>query len=111
MVANGQLPAPIVTVELEFEVGDITYIENFIVMTNLTSSLTGLFLRQRSGTILYGMRQRLLNFPFFSMQLKNENRILSNVSQPKLNPVETILQPGKRTVIWFLFLLIRKQQA
>ena len=37
MVANGQLEAPIATVELQFEVGDITFRENFIVMTNLTS--------------------------------------------------------------------------
>ena len=37
MVANGQLEAPIATVELQFEVGDITFREKIIVMTNLTS--------------------------------------------------------------------------
>ena len=37
MVANGQLEASIATVELQFEVGDITFREKFIVMTNLTS--------------------------------------------------------------------------
>ena len=42
MVANGQLEAPIATVELQFEVGDITFREKFIVMTNLTSPLIGL---------------------------------------------------------------------
>ena len=56
MVANGQLEAPIATVELQFEVGDITFRQRFIVMTNLTSPLTGLLFLQRNSTIL-DMRQ------------------------------------------------------
>ena len=99
MVANGQLEAPIVTVELQFEVGDIIFREKFIVMTNLTSPLIGLLSLQRNSTIL-DMRQGILNFPFFSMQLKNEDQTYPNVIEPKLNPVEITLQPGKRTTIW-----------
>ena len=99
MVANGQLEAPIATVELQFEVGDITFREKFIVMTNLTSPLIGLFFLQRNSTIL-DMRQGILNFPFFSMQLKNEDQTYANVIELILNPVETTLQPGKRTTIW-----------
>ena len=99
MVANGQLEAPIATVELQFEVGDITFRENIIVMTTLTSPLIGLLFLQRNSTIL-DMRQGILNFPFFSMQLKNEDRTYPNVIEPILNPVKTILQPGKRTTIW-----------
>ena len=99
MVANGQLEAPIATVELQFEVGDITFREKFIVMTNLTSPWIGLLFLQRNSTIL-DMRQGIVNFPFFSMQLKNEDRTYSNVIEPILNPVETTLQPGKRTTIW-----------
>ena len=41
------------------------------------------------------MRQGILNFLFFSMQLKNENLTYPNVIEPILNPVDTILQPGK----------------
>ena len=99
MVANGQLEAPIATVELQFEVGDITFREKFIVMTHLTSPLIGLLFLQRNSTIL-DMRQGILNFPFFSIQLKNEDRTYPNVIEPILNPVETTLQPGKRTKIW-----------
>ena len=98
MVANGQLEAPIATVELKFEVSDITFREKFIVMTNLTSPLIGLLFLQRNST-LFDMRQEILNFPFFSMQLKNEDRTYPNVFEPILNPAETILQPGKRTTI------------
>ena len=98
MVANGQLEAPIATVELQFDVGDITFREKFIVMTNLTSPLIGLLFLQRNITIL-DMHQGILNFPFFSMQTKHEDRTYPNVNEPVLNPVETILQPGKRTTI------------
>ena len=98
MVANGQLEVPIATVELQFEVGDITFREKFIVMTNLASPLIGLLFLQRNSTIL-DMRQGVLNFPFFSMQLKNEDRTYLNVIEPILNPAETIMQPGKRTTI------------
>ena len=98
-VANGQLEALISAVELQFEVGDITIREKFIVMTNLTRPLIGLLFLQRNSTIL-DMRQGILNFPFFSMQMKNEDRTYPNVIEPILNPVETILQPGKRTTIW-----------
>ena len=98
MVANGQLEAPIATVELQFEVGDITFIEKFIVMTNLTSPLIGLLFLQRNSTIL-DMHQGILNFPFVSMQLKNEERTYPNAIEPRLNPLDTILQSGKRTTI------------
>ena len=98
MVANGQLEAPIAKVELQFEVGDITFREKFIVKTNLTSPLIGLLFLQRNRTIL-DMRQGILNFPFFSMQLKNEDRTYANPIESILNLVETILQPGKRTTI------------
>ena len=98
-VANGQLEAPVATVELQFEVGDITFREKFIVMTNLTSPLIGLLSLQRNSTIL-DMRQGILHFPFFSMQLKNEDRTYQNVIEPILDAVDTILQPGKRTAFW-----------
>ena len=64
-------------------------------MKNLTSPLIGLLFVQRNTTIL-DMRQGILNFPFFSMQLKNEDRTYPNFIEPILKPVETILQPEKR---------------
>ena len=99
MVANGQLEATIATVELQFKVSDITFRRKFIFKTNFTSPFIGLLFRQRNSTIL-DMRQGILNFPSFSRQLKNEERTCSNVSEPVLNPVETILQPGKRAKTW-----------
>ena len=96
MVANGQLKAPIATVQLHFEVGDITFREKIIVMRNLTSPVIGLLFLQRNSTIL-DMRQGILNFPFFSVQLKNDDRTYPNVIKPILNPAEIILQPAGKT--------------
>ena len=95
MVANGQLEAPFATVGMKFEYGDITFREKLIVTTNLWSPSIGLFFLLRNSTIL-DMRQGILNLPF-SMQMKKEDRTYPNVIEPILNPVETILQPGKRT--------------
>ena len=99
MVANGQLGASTATVELQFEVSDIKFREKFILMTNFTSPLIGLLFLQRNSTIL-DVRQGILNFPFFSRQLKIEDRTYPNVIEPIRNPVETTLQLGKRTTIW-----------
>ena len=57
------------------------------------------------------MRQGILNFPFFSMQLKNEDRLYRNVIESILSPVDTILQPGKRTTIWVKSLTYTENEA
>ena len=95
MLAKGQLEAPIARVEVQFDVGDITFGKNFIVVTNLTSTLIGFLFLQRSSTLL-DICQVILKFPFISIQLKQEDRTYSNVIEPKLNPVETIQRPDER---------------
>ena len=57
------------------------------------------------------MRQRILNFPFLSMQLKNVDRTYPNVIEPILNPVETLLQPRKRTTSWVRSQIHRDNEA
>ena len=109
-VANGQLEAPIAKLEMQFEIGELTFGEKFIVMTNLTRPLIGLLFLQRNSTIL-DMRQGILNVPFFSMQLKTEDRAYPNVIEPILNPVETILQTGKRTTVWVKSQIYTDNQA
>ena len=99
MLGSGQLEAPIATVDFQFEVGHITFREKFIVMTKVTNPLIGFLFLQRNSTIL-DMRQWILNFSLFSMQLKNEDRAYPTVIEPLLNTVKTIMQPGKRTKIW-----------
>ena len=81
VVANGQLETPKSTVELKFEVVDIEFHEVFIVMEKLTSPLIGISFLQRNNTIL-DMRQGILNFHFFSMQLKTADHKYTNVMEP-----------------------------
>ena len=68
MELNGHLETPSATVEFQYEVGDMLFKESFIFMTNLTSPIGGLTFFQGNSTIL-DMRQGVLSFFFFSMQL------------------------------------------
>ena len=98
MVANGQLETSKSTIELKFEVGDIEFHEIFMIMENLTGPIIGLMFLQRNHTVL-DMRQGILNFPFFSMQLKTADHKYSNVLEPILNPAEITIPPNDRVLI------------
>ena len=98
MVANGQLETRRSTIELKFENGDIEFHEIFIVMEHLTGPIIGLMFLQRNHTVL-DMRQGILNFPFFSMQLKTADHKYSNVLEPILNPTEITISPNDRVLI------------
>ena len=100
MVANGDLETPKSTVKLKFEVGDIEFHEIFNVMEKLSSPIIGLMFLQRNHTVL-DMRQGILNFPFFSMQLKTADHKYSNVMEPILNPEDVTIPPNDRTIISF----------
>ena len=95
VVANGQLETPKSTVELKFEVGDIEFHEIFIVMEKLTSPLIGLSFLQRNKTIL-DMRQGVLKFPFFSMQLKTADHKYTNVMEPICIREDVTIPPNDR---------------
>ena len=98
MVVNGHLKTPCATVELQFEVGYILFKKRFIVMTSLTSPILGLISLQRNSNIL-DMRQGVIIFPFFSMQLKHADNKNFNINEQLLNPTETLFQPGNQTII------------
>ena len=98
MVANGDLKLPKTTVELKFEVGDIEFYEIFIVLEKLSSPIIELMFLQRNHTVL-DMRQGMLKFPFFSMQVKTADHKQSNVMEPILNPEDVTIPPNDRTII------------
>ena len=65
MASNGQLEAPIATIELQFEVGEITFTKKIIVMTKLTSLLIGLlFLQFSKKKFRYASRNPKCSFLF-----------------------------------------------
>ena len=98
LVANGQLKSPENILELKFEVGDIEFHEIFKVMENLTGPIIGLMFFQRKHSVLQ-MRQGILNFPFFLMQLKTVDHRYSNVLEPLLTPTELPIPPNDRVLI------------
>ena len=98
MVANGQLETPKSTVELKFEIGDIDFHEIFIVMEKLTSPLIGLSFLQWNNSIL-DMRQEVLNFPFFSMQLKTADHKYTNIMEPICIREDITIPPNDRHMI------------
>ena len=53
---------------------------------------------QRNHTVL-DIRQGLLNFPYFSMQLKTSDHKYSNVLEPILNPDDVTIPPSDRTLV------------
>ena len=79
MVANGQLQTPKSTVELNFEVGNKKSLRSF--HCNGKSPLISLSFLQRNNTLL-DMRQGVLNFPFFFMQLKTADHKYTNFMEP-----------------------------
>ena len=93
MVANGQLETPKSTIELNFEVGGIEFHE-----------IIGLMFFHRNQTEQV-KRQGILNFPFFSMQLKTADYKYSNVLDPILNPTEITIPPNDRVLTRTISLL------
>ena len=67
-------------------------------MEHLTGLIIGLMFLQRNHTVL-DMGQGILNFPFFSMQLKTADHKYSNVLEPTLNPTEITISPNDRVLI------------
>ena len=53
---------------------------------------------QRNHTVL-DMRQGILNFPIFSLQLKTADHRHSNALEPILNPTEITIPPNDRVLI------------
>ena len=98
LVADRDLETLKSTVELKFEIGDIEFHELFIVIEKLSSPLIGLMFLQRNHTVL-DMRQRILNFPYFSMQLKTADHKYSNVMKPILNSEYVTIPPKDHIVI------------
>ena len=96
MVANGQLETPKSTVELKH--GDIDFHEIFIVMEKLTSPLIGPSFLQRNNTIL-DMRQGILNFPFFSVQLKTADHKYTIVMEHICIQEDITIPPNDRQMV------------
>ena len=61
-VANGDIETPTKTVQLQFELGDWTFKETFVVATKMTGPILGLTFLKNNSAIL-DVSQALLHFP------------------------------------------------
>ena len=100
MVMNGISKKPSATIENKFGVEVLLFEERFIVLPNITSSRNGLLFLQKDSTIL-DMRQGVLSFPHFLLQLKHGENRYSFYIKPLRNPTNILFQPGKQTVVYF----------
>ena len=92
VVANGQKENPSGSAELQFEVGDFTFREKFVILQNITSPIIGLhFLRHTNAKI--DVRQGLIHFPYLSMQMKIQPEPKPYKEQAVTIPKEVTIPP------------------
>ena len=91
-VANGDIKAPTETVQLQFEIGDWTLKETFIVATKFTGLILGLTFLKNNRAIL-DVSQALLHFPHLTYAITAyENEAVSrNHKDTKRN--QSIITP------------------
>ena len=71
-VANGDIETPTKTVQLQFELGDWTFKETFIVATKMTGPILGLSFLKNNSAIL-DVSQALLHFPHLTYAIAAED--------------------------------------
>ena len=67
--ANGRLEKPIATATLKFHIGDQTFAQHFVVMTNLTGPIIGLRV-MRHNSVVINTTHGLIRLPHLTMQVK-----------------------------------------
>ena len=80
-VANGQLEKPSSTAALKFEIGDDTFVENFVVMKKLTGPKFGLHF-MRNNRVVIDTTHGLIHFPHLTMQVKTASSETGTKPQP-----------------------------
>ena len=80
-VANGQLEKPLATVTLKFEIGDITFAEDFVLMKKLTEPINGLHF-MRNNSVVIDTTHGLIHFPHLTMQIKTASSETTTKPQP-----------------------------
>ena len=80
-VANGQLEKPISAATLEFDIGDNTFEEHFVVMKNLTGPIIGLHF-MRHNSVVIDTTHGLIHFPDLKMRVKKAATEASAKPQP-----------------------------
>ena len=91
-VANGQLEKPLSRATLNFEIGDNSFSEHFVVMRRLTGPIIGLhFMRNKS--VVIDTTHGLIHFPHLTMQVKTASSETTTKPQPVITDEALIIPP------------------
>ena len=82
-VVKGQLEKPLETTTLEFEIGDNTSADYFVVLKKLTGPIIGLQF-MRNNSVVTDTTHGLIHFPHLTMQDKSASS--SRIAKPQKSP-------------------------
>ena len=91
-VASGRLEKPLSTAILNFETGDNSFAEHFIVMKKLTGSIIGLHF-MRNNSVVKDTTQRLIHFPHLTLQVKTTSSETTTKPQPVITDEALTIPP------------------
>ena len=91
-VANGQLEKPLSTATLNFEMGDNTFAEYFVVMKKLTGPIIGLHF-MRNNSVVIDTTHALIHFTHLTMQVKTASNETATRIQPVITDVALTIPP------------------
>ena len=127
-VANGQLEKPLATATPNFEIGDIFFVEHFVVLKKITGPKIGL-LFMRNNSVVIDTTHGLIHFPHLTMQVKRASSEATTKPQPVITsslmmpwgyhrwqqkqsqPLLTIRRNGTQQELWHRCKSLRKQQV
>ena len=97
-VANGDIETPTKTVQLQFELGDWTFKETFIVATKMTGPILGLTFLKNNSAIL-DVSQALLHFPHLTYAIAaDDNETVSRHHKVTIKNQLTIMPDQCMTI-------------
>ena len=80
-VANGQLEKPLSTVTLNFDIGDNSFAEHFVVKKKIPGPIIGLHF-MRNNSVVIDTTHGLIHFPRLTMQVKTASSETTTKPQP-----------------------------
>ena len=91
-VANGQLERPLAIAKLKFEIGDVSFVENFVVMQKFTGPIIGLHF-MRNNSVVIDTTHGLIHFPHLTMQVKTASIETTTKPQPVITDKALTIPP------------------
>ena len=91
-VANAKLEKPLSTATLNFENGDNSFAEHFVVMKKLTGPVIGLHF-MRNNSVVIDTTHGLIHFPHLTMQVKTASSETTTKPKPIITDETLIIPP------------------